>query len=49
MADFVTSTIGKDVKFQLEHGRTECTNNFQTLFRDVGLPLADYIEVTAAV
>jgi len=49
MADFVASTIGKNVKYQLECDRTECTDNFQALFRKVGPPLANYIEVTAAV
>lgn len=49
MADFVASTIGKNVKYQLKCGRQTCTDNFQALFRDVGPPLADYIEVTVAV
>ena len=49
MADFIASTIGKNVINQLEHGREGCTDNFQALFRDVGPPLADYIEVTVAV
>jgi Protein of unknown function (DUF3800) len=49
MADFVVSTIGKNVKHQLVQGRTGCTPNFQTIFRDVGPPLADYTEITAVV
>ncbi|HKW52376.1 MAG TPA: DUF3800 domain-containing protein [Stellaceae bacterium] len=48
MADFVASTLGKNVKYQLEQGRQGCTDNFHALFRAVGPPLADYIEVSAA-
>jgi hypothetical protein len=48
MADFVASVIGKNVKEQLECGRAKCTRNFQALFREVGPPLANYIEVTDA-
>jgi hypothetical protein len=49
MADFVASTIGKNVKHQLECDRDGCTANFQALFRDVGPPLADYVEVVVAM
>jgi hypothetical protein len=45
MADFVASTIGKNVKYQQEHDPSGCTLNFQALFRKVGLPLAPYKEV----
>jgi hypothetical protein len=48
MADFVASTIGKNIRYQLEHDPSGCTDNFQALFRDVGPPIAEYIEVTAA-
>jgi hypothetical protein len=48
MADFVAYTIGRNVKYQLEHGQKDCTNNFQVLFRDVGRPLANYIWVKRA-
>jgi hypothetical protein len=49
MADFVASTIGRNIKYQLERSPTECTDNFKSLFREVGPPLASYIEVTAAL
>lgn len=49
MADFVASTVGRNIKLQLENGRDQCNPNFQALFRDAGPPLMDYIEVTAAV
>jgi hypothetical protein len=49
MADFVVNTIARNVKYQIEHGRECCMFNFQRLFRDVGPPLADYIEVTQAI
>jgi hypothetical protein len=49
MADFVANTLGKNVKHQMKHDPTGCTANFQALFRDIGPPLADYIEVTAAI
>lgn len=48
MADFVVSTIARNVKFQLDTGHEHCTPNFQSLFRDFGSPLADYSEVTVA-
>lgn len=46
MADFTVNTIGRNIRHQLVHGRGGCTVNFQALFRDVGSPLANYIEVT---
>jgi hypothetical protein len=49
MADFVANTLAKNVIYQLRHGRKVCIRNFQALFREVGPPLADYIEVTAVV
>jgi hypothetical protein len=49
MADFVVSTVGRNVKFQLANGRESCTPNFDTLFRRFGPPLADYIEVEELV
>jgi hypothetical protein len=49
MADFIANTIGKNVHHQLEHGRESCTKDFQALFRDVGPPLANYMEMTEAI
>ena len=49
MADFVAYTLGKNITHQLEHGLEGCTDNFQALFRDVGPPLANYIEITDAI
>jgi hypothetical protein len=49
MADFVANTIGKNLKHQIKRSPAECTANFRALFRDVGPPLADYIEVRMAV
>jgi hypothetical protein len=45
MADFVASTIGKNVKYQRKFDPSECTDNFEALFRKVGPPLAAYAEV----
>jgi Protein of unknown function (DUF3800) len=49
MADFVANTIGKNIKHQHQHGPSACTENFQALFRDVGPPLADYVETSEVV
>ncbi|MGO8847463.1 MAG: DUF3800 domain-containing protein [Methylocella sp.] len=49
MADFVVNTIARNVKHQLAWGCVACTPNFQALFRDVGPPLADYLEVTNVI
>jgi Protein of unknown function (DUF3800) len=49
MADFVASIIGKNIIHQQQYGRAQCTPNFQALFRDVGPPLANYLEVTEVV
>jgi hypothetical protein len=46
MADFVVNAIARNVKHQIEGGRQDCTPSFQALFRDVGPPLVDYIEIT---
>jgi hypothetical protein len=45
MADFVASTIGKNVKYQRKSDLSGCTDNFQALFREMGPPLAAYAEV----
>ena len=49
MADCIANAVTKNLKYQREQANhTICTPAFQTLFRDVGPPLASYIEVTAA-
>jgi hypothetical protein len=45
MADFVASTIGKNLKYQRKFDPSGCTANFEALFRKVGPPLAAYAEV----
>jgi hypothetical protein len=48
MADCVVNAVTRCVKHQRKRRDvTVCTPAFQTLFRDVGPPLASYIEVTA--
>lgn len=49
IADFVAYTLGNNVKYQLKHGRATCTDSFQALFRDVGPPLSNYLEVVKVV
>jgi hypothetical protein len=49
MADFVANTVGKNIKHQIANGRAGCTKNFQALFRDVGPPLADYMEASEVI
>jgi hypothetical protein len=46
MADVVVNAVGKNIRHQLQYGLASCTSDFQTLFRDVGPPMAHYIEVT---
>jgi hypothetical protein len=48
MADCIANATTKNVKYQRERASSVvCTPTFQSLFRDVGPPLASYIEVTA--
>jgi hypothetical protein len=50
MSDFVVNTIARNVKHQIAVGRRQdCTSSFQALFRDVGPPLADYMEITHVI
>jgi hypothetical protein len=49
MADLVVNTVGRNVKYQMTHGRQACTPSFQRLFRDVRSPLANYLEITHAI
>jgi hypothetical protein len=48
MADCIANAATKNVKYQRAHASPiVCTPTFQSLFRDVGPPLASYMEVTA--
>lgn len=44
MADITASIIGRNIKYQQKYGRTECSPNFQSIFRDAGPILASYFE-----
>jgi hypothetical protein len=48
VADSVVNAVAKCVKYQRSVSDPQaCTPAFQGLFRDVGPPLATYIEMTA--
>jgi hypothetical protein len=44
MADFVTYTIGRNSRHQAANGELSCTENFESLFRNVDPALASYMK-----